>query len=195
MLTAAALLTACAHPAQAAAEPRAPKVEASAGQADAAEFEPIQLSDEQLRRARALQPLVAKAAREHQIDANLLNGIIWVESKFNPKVRNKKSGAQGLMQLMPGTSKAMAKRLKRPNRPYDPAFATQAGAKLLSILAGKFEGDEALMLFAYARGGGTVRKWQDTGKPIPEGVQKFIARVRRAQATFDAMGWPAKPGS
>jgi soluble lytic murein transglycosylase-like protein len=150
----------------------------------------IRINAEQLERARALQPLVARAAAEHEIDPNLLNGIIWVESKFNSRARNKKSGAQGLMQLMPGTSKAMAKRLERPNRPYDPEFATMAGAKLLSVLSGKFGADETLMLFAYARGGGTVRKWQKSEDPMPKGVLKFIDRVHRAQRTFAAMGFP-----
>lgn len=137
--------------------------------------------------ARKMQPYVRKAASDHGIDPHLLNGIIWAESKFNPKAHNKKSGAKGLMQLMPGTAKAMAKRLERPSRPFDPEFATQAGAKLLSVLSEKFDGDVELMLFAYARGGGTVRKWQGTGKPMPEGVRKFIAKVRNAQASFEAM--------
>ncbi len=161
---------------------------------DPPDFEPIRLNEDQLRRAKAVQPFVAKAAADHGIDPNLLNGIIWAESKFNPKARNKKSGARGLMQLMPGTAKAMAKRLGRPSRPYDPEFATQAGAKLLSILSDKFEADEQLMLFGYARGSGSVRKWQKTDAPIPEGVQKFIARVRRARATFESLGFPDSGG-
>jgi soluble lytic murein transglycosylase-like protein len=152
-------------------------------------FEPIELTDQQRTRARAIQRHVRQAAQRFDIEPNLLNAIIWAESKFNPKARNR-SGARGLMQLMPGTSKAMAKKLGRPNRPYDPAFAVQAGAQLLAILKTKFDGDRELMLFGYARGTGSVRKWQREGGDIPEGVQKFIARVTRAQRTFDGLGWP-----
>lgn len=152
--------------------------------------EPLELSDEQLARARKIQPLVATAAKEHGIDPNLLNGVIWSESKFNPKAYNRRSGARGLMQLMPKTGKAMAKRLERRFKPYDPEFSVQAGAKLLSILLGKFDDDEELALFGYARGGGRVRQYLREGGEIPEGVVKFIARVRRAQYTFEQLGFP-----
>jgi hypothetical protein len=153
-------------------------------------FEPLDLDNKQMTRARRVQPIVARVSHEYGVDANLINGIIWAESKFNPKARNR-SGARGLMQLMPKTSKAMAKRIGRPNRPYDPDFAVTAGTHLLSGLLEKFDGDEELALFGYARGGGSVRKWQSSGKSeLPEGVQKFIARVRRAQATFDGLGFP-----
>lgn len=152
--------------------------------------EPLELSDEQLARARKIQPLVATAAKEHGVDPNLLNGVIWSESKFNPKAYNRRSGARGLMQLMPKTGKAMAKRLERRFKPYDPEFSVQAGAKLLSILLGKFDDDEELALFGYARGGGRVRRYLREGGEIPEGVLKFIARVRRAQYTFEQLGFP-----
>lgn len=190
-LIAAAILAACAQSTPVSGSSTAPGTD-DESKPGAAKFEPVKLTEEQLKRARAVQPLVAKAARDHGIDPNLLNGIIYNESKFNPKARNPKSGAAGLMQLMPGTSKAMARRLERPNKPYDPKFATQAGAKLLSILSKKFDGDINLMLFGYARGSGTVRKWQDSNKPMPEGVLKFIAKVKRAQATFEQMGFPEK---
>ncbi len=168
--------------------PRPKRDKQSQGESD--RYEPLHLNDEQLQRARTVQPLVAAAADRHSIDPNLLNGIIWTESKFNPKARNKRSGARGLMQLMPGTSKAMAKKLGVASRPYNPSFATQAGAKLLSIHASRFDNDETLMLFAYARGGGSVRKWQKTSAELPKGVQMFIRRVQRARATFATMGFP-----
>jgi len=152
--------------------------------------DPLELSDQQLARARKIQSFVAKAAEEHGVDPNLLNGVIWSESKFNPKAHNRKSGARGLMQLMPKTGKAMAKRLERRFKPFDAEFSVQAGAKLLSILLEKFDGDEELALFGYARGGGRVRKYLREGGEIPEGVVKFIARVRRAQFTFDQLGFP-----
>lgn len=155
------------------------------------EFEPLALSEEQLARARKFQPLVQAAAKAHGVDANLLNGMIWHESKFNPKARNR-SGAKGLMQLMPKTGQAMARALGRRFRPYDPEFSIQAGAKLMSILLGKFEQDEELALFGYARGGGRVRKYQREGGEIPQGVLKFIAHVRQAQRTFAELGFPGR---
>ncbi|MBL4684321.1 MAG: lytic transglycosylase domain-containing protein [Nannocystaceae bacterium] len=151
------------------------------------------MSEQQLARARKVQRYVVAAAAEHGVDPNLLNGVIWNESKFNPKARNR-SGARGLMQLMPKTGKAMARALGRRFRPYDPEFSVHAGAKLLSILLGKFEDDEELALFGYARGGGRVRRYKREGGDIPEGVQRFIARVRRAQQTFVSLGFPEPTG-
>jgi len=152
-------------------------------------LKPIPVSDELLTRARKVQPIVARAAAEHGIDPNFLNGVIWVESKFNPKARNR-SGAKGLMQIMPKTGQAMAKKLGRRHRPYDPDFSIHAGAKLLSILLAKFDNDEELALLGYARGGGRARRYVREGGEMPEGVQKFILRVRRAQQTFKNLGFP-----
>lgn len=154
------------------------------------DFEPYELDDAQMARARKLQPLVKQASLDHGVDANLINGIIWTESKFNPKARNR-SGAKGLMQLMPITARGMAKKLGRPVRVYDPEFSIQAGTKLLSIMLERFDGDVELALFAFGRGGGRVRAWQANGETeMPEGVQKFIERVRRGQKTFELLGFP-----
>ncbi|MCR9164322.1 MAG: lytic transglycosylase domain-containing protein [Nannocystaceae bacterium] len=153
-------------------------------------FDPLTLDAEQMKRAKKVQPLVKQAASDHGVDANLINGIIWAESKFNPKARNR-SGAKGLMQLMPITARGMAKKLGRRVRVYDPEFSIQAGTKLLSIMLGRFDGDVELALFAYGRGGGRVRSWQANGETeMPQGVQKFIARVRRGQQTFESLGFP-----
>ena len=153
-------------------------------------FEPLTLNAEQMKRAKKLQPLVKQASADHGVDANLINGIIWAESKFNHKARNR-SGAKGLMQLMPITARGMGKKLGRPVRVYDPEFSIQAGTKLLSIMLDRFDGDVELALFAYGRGGGRVRSWQANGETeMPEGVQKFIARVQRGQKTFESLGFP-----
>jgi soluble lytic murein transglycosylase-like protein len=73
----------------------------------------------------------------------------------------------------------------------DPDFSIHAGTKLLAQLQQKYDGDEELALFGYARGIGRVADWQQTpGQPLPEGVQTFIAKVRRAQATFAKLGFP-----
>ena len=155
-----------------------------------ADFEPYRLDDAEMARALKIQPLVKQASIDHGVDANLINGIIWAESKFNPKARNR-SGAKGLMQLMPVTARGMGQKLGRAVRVYDPEFSVQAGAKLLSIMLERFEGDEALALFAFARGGGRVRAYQANGETeLPEGVQMFIERVRRGQKTFEMLGFP-----
>lgn len=148
------------------------------------------LSPEVVARAREFQPIVLRASERFGVAANLLNAIIWHESRFNPKARNP-SGAKGLMQLMPRTSKAMAQRLERRNRPLDAEFSIYAGAQLLSIMLERFSGREDLALFAYARGGGSVRAWKRQGGPMPERVRKFIGRIRSTKRAFDALGYPS----
>jgi len=137
----------------------------------------------------AVQSLVAEAARAHGVDPYLVNGVIWVESKFDRKAKNR-SGARGLMQLMPKTAKAIARKLGRPAKVYDAEFNVQAGAWYLSRMLAKFDGDESLALAAYVRGPSRIRAWLDNGEPFPASVQGFVGKVQRARGVFAALGWP-----
>lgn len=138
----------------------------------------------------AVQPFVAAAAAAHGVDPHLVNGLIWVESQFRTKAKNK-SGARGLMQLMPTTAKALGRALQRPAKVYDAEFNVHAGTFYLSRQLRRFEGDEALALAAYARGPGKVRAWVDAGEPLPASIQGFVTKVLRARDVFAALGWPA----
>lgn len=147
-------------------------------------------SDADEPRILAVQPFVAAAAAAHGVDPYLVNGLIWVESKFRPKAKNK-SGARGLMQLMPTTAKALGRAIHRPAKPYDAEFSVHAGTFYLSRQLRRFDGDETLALAAYARGPGKVREWIDAGEPLPASIEGFVAKVQRARAVFEALGWPA----
>ena len=137
----------------------------------------------------AIQPIVAAAAAEHGVDPYLINGVIWVESKFDRKARNR-SGARGLMQLMPKTAKSLGRALKRSAKVYDAEFNVQAGTYYLSRLIKKFDGDETLALASYVRGPSRVRAWVENGESFPDGVQGFIDKVERARSVFAALQWP-----
>lgn len=143
-------------------------------------------SDDELARIDAVQALVAEAAQAYGLDPNLLNGLIWVESRFRVRARGP-AGARGIMQIMPRTGKSIARRIERRYRPYDPAFGIHAGAYYLDRMVDRFDGDEALGLAAYNRGPGTVAGWQSRGEPIPERTQAFVDRVLAARARFDAL--------
>ena len=142
-------------------------------------------NDAQLKRILAVQAIVATAAAEHEVDPALINGLIWVESKFEPRARGP-AGAQGLMQLMPKTAAGLAKRLDRRRASYDPDFNIHAGALLLSRLLARFDDDVSLALAAYNRGTGIVAGWQEAGKPLPERTQGFVDRVLEARAWFES---------
>ena len=49
---------------------------------------------------RATDKIVKRAANEYRLDPDLLRGMIWVESRFDPKATSP-ADAKGLMQLMP----------------------------------------------------------------------------------------------
>lgn len=139
----------------------------------------------------AVQPIVAAAAAEHGVDPHLVNGVIWVESKFDRKAKNR-SGARGLMQLMPKTAKSIGRSLGRPAKVYDADFNVHAGTWYLSRLLAKFDGDERLALASYVRGPAKIRAWVAEDHPFPDGVVGFVEKVQRARRVFAALGWPAE---
>ena len=105
----------------------------------------------------------------YNIDPHLIRAVIRTESAFNPRAVSKK-GAQGLMQLMPGT----AKELKVRN-PFDPEENISGGTRYLRSLLDTFQQDLRLALAAYNAGPTIVRK--DWAVPeFPETVQ-YIKRV------------------
>ncbi|MBL8974073.1 MAG: lytic transglycosylase domain-containing protein [Myxococcales bacterium] len=131
----------------------------------------------------AVQPEVNAAARRFQIDPGLVNGLIWVESKFNARARGP-GGTQGLMQLMPATARELAKSLGERPRPYDPGFNIRAGSLYLSRMIKRF-GDVKLGLAAYHGGPGHVLKWQKAGKRgVPDGSKKYVEKVFAARDRF-----------
>jgi len=84
------------------------------------------------------------------------------ESEFDPQVVSG-VGAQGLMQLMPGTARDMAKRLEvehsAPRLLSDPAYNAQLGTAYLAYLFEEFGDNPVLISAAYNAGPGRVRKW------------------------------------
>jgi soluble lytic murein transglycosylase-like protein len=146
----------------------------------------------------AVQGLIHGAAHRHGVDPRVLNAIIWHESRFHAAARGP-GGAAGLMQLMPTTSKGLAKRLGRANRPLDPAFNVEAGALLLSRLLTIFDGDLPLALAGYGLGHVAVQRRVEAGEPLPERTQRFVARVQSWVPVFATLPCPegasAEPAS
>ena len=75
---------------------------------------------------------VRRCSREQGIDPLLVRAIIEVESQGNPRATSK-SGAKGLMQLMPKTASALGVR-----NPYDPEQNIRGGVKYLGYLMKQF---------------------------------------------------------
>ncbi len=97
-------------------------------------------------RCARMMPLIEETAAKHGLDAPLMAAIIHVETRFS-NVRNKRSGARGLMQVMPSTGR----RLKCGNLD-DPRENLDCGATLLRRLLDRYDGSLLLALSGYASG-------------------------------------------
>lgn len=142
-----------------------------------------QFSPIESQRIAAAQRYVDEAARAYSLDPTLINGVIWVESRFDPRAQSR-GGARGLMQLMPATGRELAKRMGEPARLGDPDFNVRAGSYYLYRMLQLFNGDVNLALAAYNAGPGTIKKRVSRGEPLPERSVGYVRKVREAQRRF-----------
>ena len=99
-----------------------------------------------------IRQLVEEKARQHGVDPLLVDSVIQVESAYNPYAVSPK-GAQGLMQLMPGTARTLG-----VTNSLDPAQNIDGGVRYLKYLKTLFD-DERLVLAAYNAGEGAVQRY------------------------------------
>ena len=92
----------------------------------------------------------------------LVYGLARQESEFNATAGSG-AGARGLMQLMPGTAKIIARQYKMPydqkRLTADPAYNVTLGAAHLGDLVEEFEGSYVLSLVAYNAGPRRAVDW------------------------------------
>lgn len=113
---------------------------------------------------------VSAAAQEAALDPALLHAVIAAESGHNPRAVSPR-GAQGLMQLMPATSRRFGL-----SDPYDPVQNIRAGASYLRELKAMFKGDLSLMLAAYNAGPGAVMRFGSRIPPFEE-TRRYVPKV------------------
>ncbi len=110
-----------------------------------------------------------------RIDRALIYALIRQESRFNPKAKSW-AGARGLMQLMPGTARFVARttRVRYNNRRklFQPEINLTLGQHYIEMLMknAKINGGLFLMLAAWNGGPGNLNKWRrrtdDLGDPL-----------------------------
>ena len=117
----------------------------------------------------AYKDVVMAAAAEYGVDRALLRAVIHAESAFNPLALSNK-GAQGLMQLMPGTAGDLG-----VSDAFDAVQNIRGGARYLAQLLKAFDGDAQLATAAYNAGPGAVQKYR--GVPPYDETQVYVQRV------------------
>ena len=114
-------------------------------------------------------PIIVQVSSRHQVDPALVKAIIMAESGYNPKAISK-SGAKGLMQLMPDTATRFG-----VTDSFEPAQNIEGGVKYLNWLMGTFDRDPVLVLAGYNAGEGSVRKHQ--GVPPFAETRDYVPKV------------------
>jgi LysM repeat protein len=106
------------------------------------------------------------------VDPYLVFLVIEQESHFHPRALSPK-GAQGLMQLMPGTARRFAVR-----RPLDPVENIRGGTQYLKELLTMFRGRVDLALASYNAGEGRVISYGNKVPPFQE-TQNYVKRINQ----------------
>jgi soluble lytic murein transglycosylase-like protein len=131
---------------------------------------PDSLPDADDPREAYLRSLTSKASQATGVSESLLRSVIQVESGGNASAVSPK-GAQGLMQLMPDTARAVG-----VTRPHDPEQSVMGGARYLAQMLQRYDGDETKALAAYNAGPGNVDKFG--GVPPFAETQGYVRKVK-----------------
>lgn len=117
-----------------------------------------------------LSAYIADAAKTHGVDPRLVAAVARRESAWNANAVSR-TGACGLMQLMPSTAKYLG-----VSNVFDERENIFAGARYLRTLLDTFHGDLDLTLAAYNAGPGAVQKYN--GVPPYAETKAYVAAVR-----------------
>lgn len=143
--------------------PAAPAVASATPPAQKADAPDAKLTETELHQ------LVAHAGAAHDLDADLLASVVREESKGHTRAVSR-AGAQGLMQLMPGTASELG-----VANAFVPDQNVDGGTAYLDSLLKRYHDNLALALAAYNAGPGAVDRWH--GIPPYRETRLYVARV------------------
>jgi soluble lytic murein transglycosylase-like protein len=124
----------------------------------------------------AIHSLVTGASQENGVPEALIHAVLMAESSGDPSAVSV-AGAQGLMQLMPGTSSTCG-----IANPFDPTENVQCGSAYLKQLMSRYKGNVTLAVAAYNAGPGAVDRYHGV-PPYPE-TRAYVARVIAAYRSY-----------
>ena len=146
---------------------------------------------------RRYRPIVERYAALFSVPEAVVYAVMRTESHFDPDAVSR-TGARGLMQLMPATYRALADQLGLDyNRQsvFIPEVNLACGVCLLSLLYQKYQSWE-LVFAAYNAGEPTVDRWLNDSRysdsrvlariPYPE-TAAYVASVRRTAGVYQTL--------
>lgn len=120
--------------------------------------------------------LATNAAIAAQISPALVEAVAWHESRFHARIVSS-AGAIGEMQLMPGTARTLGV------DPYNSQQNYMGGARYLSSLMRRYDGDLVRALAAYDAGPGAVDRYG--GVPPFKETQAYVGAI------LESLSWRA----
>lgn len=119
----------------------------------------------------SLENVFRSASEKYGVPLALLKAVAKQESNFTADAVSK-SGACGIMQLMPATARGLG-----VEDSFDPEQNVMGGADFLSQMLKKYDGNVKLALAAYNAGPGNVAKYG--GVPPFEETQNYVVKVMK----------------
>ncbi len=116
-----------------------------------------------------LEQIFQKASDTYQVSKDLLKAMAKAESNFKADITSS-AGAMGIMQLMPGTATSLG-----VTDAFDPEQNIMGGAKYISRLLEKYNGNLSYAVAAYNAGSGNVDRYG--GIPPFTETQNYVAKV------------------
>lgn len=129
-----------------------------------------------------LHEMLRTAGHEHNLDVDLLASVVKAESGGNTRAVSR-TGARGLMQLMPGTASQLG-----VDDTFEPHQNVRGGSEYLDALLTRYRDNMALALAAYNAGPAAVDKYRgippyrETQLYVAHVIHEFNRRVREREA-------------